>query len=1292
MFESNLPRILADFSQLGGFNEETKAKLKEYLQRAQQTNFLEKLDELTTQSAPKAKDLVVDETNLDIVIGKLADFAGTSPKKNLNEQLKRLEETEFFRAYLETKPKPEPPVVEVAAPAVVVEAPEVKLLVEEKGKSEALESALQSLQRLYVQTSQQLQAVWEHKQDELTALQTARKEFLEGVKKLPPVAQTSVTDALQETEKGLLVDLSQAGRRQAEKLTKLVAELEEVRGKLKSQEDQHQKSVEEHSKLLGEAQKELEHFKGSLAQEKSKADEDKRQLVDQKQKLQEAEQKLKLAEEASKQSADQSDVAAKLETQKKAAEEALQKVEAELKEATARIETLTESATKVASLEVELDGLRHKNSDLSERLATEQGTVKDLTNKITTAERSLSKQTSEIEEQRTEIIALKEKHTQLEAANAELKISAANNEELLKQITELKQESEAKKTEVDQLKNENTKLVDTHNEELKGLQEGIELLKQKIANLSQEVTRISGENERLTSELGQERLRSSTLTASMLSAQTDKQPAELGEAAVPPNAASQDEPQQTVQQVAAAPVLSQPQPSQEVSVDHDSEPAAREGDIADRHPIDAQPTVDLTVEVGRLQEQIRLKESEVTAVNEQLVETKTRLNSVETEVSNLRSEKDDLSIKVKDLETSLQNSKTQVSDITSQLHSASQAQAQLKSQLESRAQTGTTQKESESAAQLDAAKAAHTEEVKSLIEARVSVETQLEHLKSEFEKLGLEKTKLETQLSQEQEAVRRLTQELSEITTKNATSPLKSNPDQEALDDEATSEHQQSQTNSPRKIQKLEHKIKQLENERDTYKAGQEEQAKLVQEKDEGLEKIRAVLEHTHSSIIELQQKHDIANQSYEGEKERYQKLRAKYDELKKKYSHKSSGASTPGHHLAAGDARSSRQSVGPRIDEAVEPELDISDQAKNDLNEAAQTQVAQQENPLLPAPFDVEKQLVEKVLFSLQKLLRYLAISKDDSKLYLPVTADERSNLDTLMLEISKHWQSKKPQAPPEEAAPEEQMTEEQQQPETVASVFDTLREENEMLDGQKQSLSEAVEQLLNPLKPLIVKVLGKQGLQPLEECCTVAAVAEEIGNVLKGDLSTKLDELIASQSALKHESERLQKELAQSQKELAQNQKELVQSQKKASEQETKLQENKGPAEKLRKLVQLLSEPRKTFRDQNPLTILEKAAGIAETTQVSVDVWKGGLATGVAHVIKDLLRRILTLVPQLHTANPKRNAPWINNLLDVMEGVSQETDKLVDGFRQQAQTKGLDEFLGALQEVVCRGGLPTN
>jgi regulator of replication initiation timing len=349
-------------------------------------------------------------------------------------------------------------------------------------------------------------------------------------------------------------------------------------------------------------------------------------------------------------------------------------------------------------------------------------------------------------------------------------------------------------------------------------------------------------------------------------------------------------------------------------------------------------------------------------------------------------------------------------------------------------------------------------------------------------------------------------------------------------------------------------------------------------------------------------------------------------------------------------------------------------------LNEAAQTQVAQPENPGISAPFDVQKELAEKLLTKLQKCLKTLAISKEGSKLYLPVTADERSSLDTLMLEISKHWQSQTPQAPGE------QMTEgEQQQPETIADVFDTLREDNEMLTEQKQSLSEAVEQLLNPLKPLIVKVLGKQGLQPLGECCTVAAVAEEIGNILKGDFSTKLDELIASQSALKHESERLQKELAQ-------NQKELVQSQKKASEQETKLQENKGPAEKLRKLVQLLSEPRKTFRDQNPLTILEKAAGIAETTQVSVDVWKGGLATGVAHIIKDLLRRILTLVPQLHTANPKRNAPWINNLLDVMEGVSQETDKLVDGFRQQAQTKGLDEFLGALQEVVCRGGLPTN
>ena len=1285
MFESNLPRILADFSQLGGFNEETKAKLKEYLQRAQQTNFLEKIDELTTQSAPKAKDLVVDETNLDIVIGKLADFAGTSPKKNLNEQLKRLEETEFFRAYLETKPKPGPPVVEVAAPAVVVEAPEVKLLVEEKGKSEALESALQSLQRLYVQTSQQLQAVWEHKQDELTALQTARKEFLEGVKKLPPVAQTSVTDALQETDKGLLVDLSQAGRPQAEKLTNLVAELEEVRGKLKSQEDQHQKSVEEHSKLLGEAQKELEQVKESLAQEKSKADEDKRQLVDQEQKLQEAEQKLKLAEAASKQSADQSEVAAKLETQKKAAEEALQKVEAELKEATARIETLTESATKVASLEVELDGLRHKNSDLSEKLATEQGTVKDLTSKITTAETSLSKQTSEIEELRTEIIALKEKLTQLEAANAELKTSAANNEESLKQITELKQEFEAKKTEMDQLKNANTKLVEDHNTELKGLQEAIEPLKKQIANLSQEMTRISGENERLTSELGQERQRSSTLTASMLSAQTDKQPAELEEAVVPPNAKSQDEPQQTVQQVAAAPVLSQPQPSQEVSVDHDSEPAAREGDIADQHPIDAQPTVDLTVEVGRLQEQIRLKESQVTAVNEQLVETKTRLNSVEAEVSNLRSEKDDLSIKVKDLETSLQNSKTRVSDITSQLHSASQAQEKFKSQLESRAQTDTTQKESESAAQLDAAKAAHTEDVKRLTDARVSVETQLEHLKSEFEKLGLEKTKWETQLSQEQEAVRRLTQELSEIAAKNSTSPLKSHPDQTPVDDEGISEHQQSQTSSPRKIHKLEHRIKQLEDERETYKKGQEEQAKVVQEKDEGLERIRACLEQAHLRIAEHQKKYDAVNKAYEVEKEKHQALKVKYDDLKMKYGHKSSGASTPGYHLATSDVRSSRQSVGPRIDEAVEVDLDVSDQAQKDLNEAAQSQVAQPENPGISAPFDMQKELAEKLLTKLQKCLKTLAISKEDSKLYLAVTADERSSLDTLMLEISKHWQSQTPQVPQEEAAPEEQMTEEAQQPETIANVFDTLREDNEMLTEQKQSLSVAVEQLLNPLKPLIVKVLGKQGLQPLGECCTVAAMAEEIGNILKGDFSTKLDELIASQSALKHESERLQKELAQ-------NQKELVQSQKKASEQETKLQENKGPAEKLRKLVQLLSESRKTFRDQNPLAILEKAAGIAETTQVSVDAWKGGMATGVAHVIKDLLRRILTLVPQLHTANPKRNAPWINNLLDVMEGVSQETDKLVDGFRQQAQTKGLDEFLGALQEVVCRGGLPTN
>lgn len=1284
MYESNLPKILADFSGLSGFNEETKAKLREYLQRAHQTNFLAKLDDLTSQSSPKLKDLVVDETNLDILVGKLADFTGNSPKKNLNEQLKRLEETDFFKVYLETKPKPEAPVVEVPAAAVVVEAPEVVLLAEEKSKSQALESALKSLQELYVQTSQQMQAVWEHRQEELTSLQAARKEFLEAIKQLPQDAQTAVKDALQETEKGLLVDLSQAGRPQAEKLTKLATELEEALGQLKFQEEQHHKIVQENSNLLGEVRKELENAKESLTQEQLKADQAKKQLGELAQKLEETENKLKLAQEANKHSADQSEATAKLQTQKEAAEDACQKVEAELKEAAARIEALTESASKVTALQAELDALKHTNSDLSEKLATELGTVKDLTNKLGTAETSHAEQTSKIEVLRAEITALKEKHTQLETENAESRISATNNEELVKQITDLKKGWDAKNLEVDQLKDEKTKLVESHNTDLEALKEAIEALKLKITALNQEMTKISEENERLSNELGQERLRSSTLTASMLSAQADKQPAGLEEAVVPQNAVPQGEPQQATQPVAASPVVAQPQPSLEVSVDNDSEPAPREGNVAEQQPNDAQPAVDPTVEVMRLQEEIRLKESEATLVNKELGETKTRLNAVETDLLSLRSENGDLSTKVKDLETSLQNSKTQVSDLTSKLQSASQAQEQLKSQLESQAHTDTTLKESDFVSQLDAAKAAHTEEVKSLTDAKGTVEAQLQHLKGEFEKLGSEKSRWEAELSQEKDAVRRLTQELSEIAAKNSTSPLKSHPDQEALDDEAASEHQQSQTSSTRKIQKLEHKIKQLEEERDTYKTGQDIQAKLVQEKDEGLEKIRVVLEHARSSIIELQQKHDVTNMAYEGEKDRYQKLRAKYDDLKKRYSHKSSGASTPGHHHATGDARSTRQSVGPRIDEAVEPELDISDQAQQDLNEAAQTQVAQPENPSAPAPFDVEKQLVEQALSSLQKLLRCLAISKEDSKLYLPVTADERSSLDTLMLDISKHWQSQIPQVPQVEAAPEEQMTEEQQ-PKTVASVFDTLREENEMLADQKQSLSVAVEQLLNPLKPLIARVLGQQGLQPLEDCCTVSSIAEEIGNILKGPFSSKLDELIASLSALKQESERHQKDLANSQKELAQIQ-------KKASEQEVKLQDNKGPVDKLRQMVQLLSVSRKTFSDQNPVAILEKAAGIAETAPVSVEAWKGGLATGVAYIIKDLLRRILTLVPQLHTANPKRNAPWINNLLDVMEGVSQETDKLVDGFRQQGQKLGLDEFLGALQEVVCRGGLPTN
>jgi hypothetical protein len=307
-----------------------------------------------------------------------------------------------------------------------------------------------------------------------------------------------------------------------------------------------------------------------------------------------------------------------------------------------------------------------------------------------------------------------------------------------------------------------------------------------------------------------------------------------------------------------------------------------------------------------------------------------------------------------------------------------------------------------------------------------------------------------------------------------------------------------------RQIKDLEKEIEHFKKETEKFKQGQDAQIQVVEEKDKTLKILRDQISNWQEKIIILEETNKKLNEAYQEEKSRHEAYRLKYKKLKEQYNHKSSGTTTPGNLLHSESEKSFRQSVDvPIKEEGVESDNTVSEQAEKDLSAIGQAVSGGVTNdsdhnapPEQASPLDVEAVILTPLvdlLTQVQKKGTFTQVVGYDEVRYYRTNPQESELIDEAMMKLSQYWANR--------IKDSQDDSQPQQTQATIGSIWNEQITQIELLETQKQSLSESVEILLNATRKLISTVIGSEKLAEFEDY-SLSAISDEVSKLVSKEI----------------------------------------------------------------------------------------------------------------------------------------------------------------------------------------------
>jgi len=440
--------------------------------------------------------------------------------------------------------------------------------------------------------------------------------------------------------------------------------------------------------------------------------------------------------------------------------------------------------------------------------------------------------------------------------------------------------------------------------------------------------------------------------------------------------------------------------------------------------------------------------------------------------------------------------------------------------------------------------------------------------------------------------------------------------------------------------------------------------------------------------------------------------LKTKYKALQKQVGRSNSGTSTPAHGNMSEGNRSVVNSVQKTIGEQAEDDGEaVGSQAKEDLGLFNQglidsaglfdSQFSPGTSPVGQQPtFTIDDNILDPVFTGFAVFRSQESFISDGSvgKRYGPVTAEKMQEIEQAMVRLSQYWASKKPMRQSDSRVVEPgQPNEIEQTPEddnnTLASILAQKDEEIQSLEARNQSSNELVVQLIKASKSLVKKILGERATESLDGC-TFSVVGEGIADLFAKELVPlfeKHSELVRTMTAMNAELQTNLTSLQEAHTSLQHAHSKLETSYSHLENKYSELSKSYSRSQDLlNSVLQNLSISREksSFRSQDPIRLINSITGSLGIEDFPVDLWKGGLTTGFAHVIKDLLRRITRIVFDLHQVAPRRNKAWIEALLNILSSVEEGVDNQLKGFKSAGSVQPLESYLQDLQTIVASQG----